>query len=238
MPRDSTVTYEYLRRTPPLDPHRLGPGVDIEALKKLPPPPYRCPFNLEPTPEPTAEQGYPRPPSPFLWGIPQQHVGDFEYNWQEMKEREREMEALKAAKVEEERDQQRPRAECAMSAPWNSIHEDAEISRRAHAHAPAASTSAAKAPAHSTSKSRTGTRRKLSSSPYPPSGKGAPRSKSSVSPYGLQGRLEKAQAGILENFALEKLHMLGRGNPYDYHATDDTDASDTSPGICVDPQLL
>ncbi|KAJ8089018.1 hypothetical protein PM082_014266 [Marasmius tenuissimus] len=242
MPRDSTFTYGHLRRTPPLDPHRLGPGVDIEDLKRLPPPPYRCPFNLEPTPESTAEQGSPRPPSPFLWGIPQQHVGNFEYNWQEMEEREREMEALKAAKMEEERDQERRRAEYAMLAPWDLSHEDLESSPRVHATSASAKTGLT----HSTSKSRS-TRRKLSSSPYPLSGKGSPvviaggsppRFKSSASPYGLQGRLKKAQVEMLENPALEKSHMLHRRDPYDHHVTDHTDASVGSPGIYVDPQLL
>ncbi|KAL0570898.1 hypothetical protein V5O48_011064 [Marasmius crinis-equi] len=48
--------------TPPLDPNRLG--VDIEALKRLPQPPYRDPFNHNPTPVASSST---REPSPMLW---------------------------------------------------------------------------------------------------------------------------------------------------------------------------
>ncbi|KAK1222660.1 hypothetical protein PQX77_014498 [Marasmius sp. AFHP31] len=53
---------DLLRGSPPLDPNRLG--IDIEAIKKLPKPAYRDPFNRDPVPEPSSST---REPSPMLW---------------------------------------------------------------------------------------------------------------------------------------------------------------------------
>ncbi|KAL0063801.1 hypothetical protein AAF712_009246 [Marasmius tenuissimus] len=54
---------DLLRGSPPLDPNRLG--IDIEAIKKLPKPAYRDPFNRDPVlAEPSSST---REPSPMLW---------------------------------------------------------------------------------------------------------------------------------------------------------------------------
>ncbi|KAG7090530.1 hypothetical protein E1B28_009639 [Marasmius oreades] len=64
--QNTTVAIDWRHGTPPRDPHRFGPGVDFEAIMRLPQPPYRDPFNFfAPTPPMVGD----REPSPMLWGL-------------------------------------------------------------------------------------------------------------------------------------------------------------------------